>query len=73
MTELKSLGVCESSSFLPFNKSITCTWAYFKVLFMLNLELSMLCISSFVYESVEAKVISALKSQEPGTANLFSF
>lgn len=51
----------KSASFHPSNKSITCTREYFKVLFMLNLELSMLCISSFVYESVEAKVISALK------------
>lgn len=61
MTGLKTSECVKSASFLPFNKSITCTWAYFKVLFMLNLELSMLCISSFVYESVEAKVISALK------------
>jgi len=61
MTGLKSLGFCESASFHLSNKSITRTREYFKVLFMLNLELSMLCISSFVYESVEAKVISALK------------
>ena len=61
MTGLKSWDSVKSASFHPSNKSITCTREYFKVLFMLNLELSMLCISSFVYESVEAKVIPALK------------
>ena len=61
MTGRKSLGLCEKCLLFPFNKFITCSWAYFKVLFMLHLELSMLCISSFVYEPVEAKVISAVK------------
>lgn len=71
MTGLKSLGVCESASFLPFNKSITCTWAYFKVLFMLNLDLSMLCISSFVYQSVAPKVF--LLSNNRSEEQLISF